>query len=119
MSSSQSHPTAQVSDSETQELQNQPMEFRQNNRLYTTQTQRQRLGIEGYGRGTPVSVHVSVVERADEYTVVSTAGFSTQLRYYGEIGVPQGVVDTLGLEVGDDVRVWIERRDSFTVEVEV
>lgn len=97
MSTQQLHPTAQVGDSETQELQNQPMEFRQNNRLYTTQTQRQRLGIEGYGRGTPVSVHVSVVERADEYTVVSTA-VSTQLRYYGEVGVPQGVIDALGLK---------------------
>jgi len=121
MSSQQPHPTSDVDQDTTDSLDNQPMELRSKNRLYTTADQRQRLGIDfKYGRDTKVAVVVSDVQRNEGYTVVQTAAFETQLRYYGEIGVPQEVVDELGLEVGDNLRVKVIRLvDPIDVTVKV
>ena len=113
MSTQQPHPTADVDNDTTDTLDNQPMELRKKNRIYTTADQRQRLGISyKYGRGTTVAVVVSDVERYEPYTIVQTAAFETQLRYYGEIGVPQEVIDELDLDVGDNLRVKIIRLDE-------
>jgi hypothetical protein len=113
MSTQQPHPTSEVDNDTTDSLDNQPMELRKKNRIYTTADQRQRLGISyKYGRGTKVAVVVSDVERNDGYTIVQTAAFETQLRYYGEIGVPQEVVDELDLDVGDNLRLKIIRLDD-------
>lgn len=118
MSTEKAHPTTSISGASTDTLENQPMELRTKNRLYTTTDQRQRLGItHRYGRGTNVAVVVGDVQRNEEYTVVRTAAFETRLRYYGEIGVPQPVVDELDLEVGDTLRVKITRLDEVEVNV--
>jgi len=121
MSTQQPHPTSEVDQDTTDSLDNQPMELRSKNRLYTTSDQRQRLGIDfKYGRGIEVAVVVSDVQRNEGYTIVHTVAFETQLRYYGEIGVPQEVVDEIGLEVGDDLRVKIIRLvDPIDVTVTV
>jgi len=100
----------------TDTIENQPMQLRENHRLYTTTRQRRRLAIENgsYGRGTDVSVTLCVVDRdtdwGDPYTQKTT--YDTSLQYYGEIRVPQSIVDQLELEHGDNIRTTITVTDD-------
>jgi len=98
------------------ELRNQPMELRENNRLYTSTRQRKRLGIDDgeYGRNTDVMVTLCVVDRQTkwEHPYVQETTYSTSLQYYGEIRVPQPIVDEMGIEQGDSIRTTLKLRST-------
>ena len=99
-------------------LKNQPMELKTNNRLYTSATQRDRLGIDtdNKGRGTKVRVRLRTIDRNPQWDgqYEQNVFYSTDIRYYGAIHVPQSIVDELGLTVGDNVRtdVTVIRRPN-------
>lgn len=86
------------------------MDVQSRGRLYTSQRQRERLGIEGYGHGVSVSVGLLTVERDCEWgTYGQLVTFQQELGTYGEIRVPVSVRDKLNLSVGDTCRVTVTR----------
>jgi hypothetical protein len=90
-------------------IEREPLEVGTRGRIYTTTELRECLGVEGYGHGTDVRVEVLSVDRSPEWGVHGeSAVFVDVLGSYGELRVPAVVRDTLGLEVGDGVRVTVE-----------
>lgn len=90
-----------------------PMTVQSRGRLYTSERQRRELSItDGYGRGVEVEVGLVSVERDPPWDGIYTQGaaFETALAYYGELYIPETVIERLDLSVGDSVRVTIQRR---------
>jgi len=111
MSNSQPHVTTEIPRQPKENVVNHPMEIRQRYRLYTSNRQRRRLGIDtdDYGVGTDVRVKLQDVHRDTEWgsPYRQETTFETTLRTYGVIGIPPAVVETMGLTVGSTLRVDI------------
>jgi hypothetical protein len=89
-----------------------PLTVQSRHRLYTSARQRRELAItDGYGRGVDVAVGLRTVNRSPPWDGLYSqrASFETTLAYYGELHVPETVVETLDLSVGDACRVTIQR----------
>jgi hypothetical protein len=95
-----------------QSVEDVPLTVQSRHRLYTSVRHRRELGItDGYGRGVDVAVGLRTVNRSPSWDGLYSqrASFETTLAYYGELHVPETVVDTLDLSVGDACRVTIQR----------
>lgn len=95
-------------------IENQPMEVASRGRLYLSQHQRRRLGLNGpeNGRGANVTAVISVVDRVhDDFVHVNTAAFNATVVTDGVVRIPQDVRDRLGVQDGDNLRVSIQRGD--------
>lgn len=82
-----------------------PVTIESRGRVYTSERQRRRIEVNDkpYGRNTDIEVGIVVTDTAPEWgTIGHMATFETEIGYYGEIQVPQGVRSTLGLAEGDD-----------------
>jgi len=91
-----------------------PKTIQTEGRLYTTQRERAALGMSGtYGQGTCVAVGLVRVDRGREWGIYGeTATFETALASDGEIYIPQPVLDDMAIEIGDDVRITVQRVDE-------
>jgi hypothetical protein len=94
-------------------IEDTPKEIGSRGRLYTNERDRRELnahGFDEYGYGCPVTVKVAVVDRGPSWgTKAKTVVFQTELGSYGEVTVPKGARDFLGVEEGDHVRLNASR----------
>lgn len=97
-------------------IEDTPKEVGSRGRLYTNERDRRELGIDEsnvvgkYGKDTPVTVKVAVVDRGPSWgKKAKTVVFQTELGSYGEITIPKDVRDFLGVEEGDHVRLHASR----------
>jgi hypothetical protein len=91
-------------------IRNEPATVSTKHRIYTTESQRARIGV-GIDSDEPLGVLVHVVDRAPEWgTHGAYAAFETTYGRDGQLRVPQSAVERLGLSVGDSVRLTVAPR---------
>lgn len=98
----------------TAPISHEPMEVQSRFRLYTTERQRHRLGtVNPADRSYRVAVGIVAVQQAAEHSRVGQYGhfgtFTAPMQRDGEVTIPIEVVQTLGLERGQQVRVSMKR----------
>lgn len=98
-------------------IQHEPVEIQSRHRIYTTRSQRRRLGIQGKGRGTKLDVGLVTQRRASpgescdgqchQYGRYATT--TVWLLRDGEFRVPKAVRSYLGIDPGDIVLLTVTK----------